>query len=550
NLEFSLPSILVQDVTPPRLLEQQNQFGEGRTYTIAFTEDIELAEGVTIEEFKTNVVATYTNVYPRVETLQASDNLWIEGTNVKLNTGDGILWRIAVQAVDVVYPIFPGGMLQDKAGNVIETAFNIPPLFLDAVLPVLGTLDYGEIHELDPFIEWSSSTSDIARRVGTNYELVQNISIAIDGGDPFSPIYATALGKLKVFLPPVFEGQEVEITLKEGQIVAASKYNSIMTIDLDSIANGEIFHTYTVKGHSSREVRTLAGFFISDDFEFRSKPFLTKHNKDDPRDQSGFFFDDPRGTIASFNAPMGIDIDNKGNIYVADLFNDRIRKITPRSEVTTAIGPRYGTSTIPLSGHFDESAALALLTHPTAVDVDSKGDIYVVDVFDTNESHSMVRKLSGGMVSTVADYSTVSFPHSYSGMEHFSKRGLEADWPDKIWVKASTQNTVGIYSIDKNDGASMEVLSENTISPMTDLQLTGNRIFATRHGGDIVEIKMENGVYTETTLIPVADIMTVLPQGLSIHSTALTVTEDGNTFYAAAFADNSLGYIIRVDYNS
>ncbi len=49
-------------------------------------------------------------------------------------------------------------------------------------------------------------------------------------------------------------------------------------------------------------------------------------------------FADGTGTEASFNGPLGIDIDHNGNLYVADAFNAMIRKITPEGVVSQFIG--------------------------------------------------------------------------------------------------------------------------------------------------------------------------------------------------------------------
>ncbi|MBL4675177.1 MAG: hypothetical protein JKY70_03075, partial [Mucilaginibacter sp.] len=46
-------------------------------------------------------------------------------------------------------------------------------------------------------------------------------------------------------------------------------------------------------------------------------------------------FADGQGQQARFEFPYGIDIAEDGNLYVADLFNNAIRKVTPEGNVTT-----------------------------------------------------------------------------------------------------------------------------------------------------------------------------------------------------------------------
>ena len=47
---------------------------------------------------------------------------------------------------------------------------------------------------------------------------------------------------------------------------------------------------------------------------------------------------DAKGERASFNAPKGLSIDNQGNLYVTDTVNRVVRKIDPQGEVTTLAG--------------------------------------------------------------------------------------------------------------------------------------------------------------------------------------------------------------------
>ena len=79
------------------------------------------------------------------------------------------------------------------------------------------------------------------------------------------------------------------------------------------------------------------------------------------------------GTAASFNEPIGIAVGPAGNIYVADFDNNKIRKITPSGVVTTLAGTGA-------TGRLDGPAASATFNFPHGVTVDDQGNVYVADL--------------------------------------------------------------------------------------------------------------------------------------------------------------------------
>jgi hypothetical protein len=82
------------------------------------------------------------------------------------------------------------------------------------------------------------------------------------------------------------------------------------------------------------------------------------------------------GTEAQFDQPSGVAVDSAGNVYVADSFNDTIRKITPSGLVTTL------ANTAGVEGSVDGIGTAAQFHYPQGLAVDSTGNLYVADRFN------------------------------------------------------------------------------------------------------------------------------------------------------------------------
>jgi sugar lactone lactonase YvrE len=93
------------------------------------------------------------------------------------------------------------------------------------------------------------------------------------------------------------------------------------------------------------------------------------------------FRDGPAGE-AQFDGPVGVAVDKQGNIFVADTYNDRIRKIAKDGNVTTLAGAGS-------PGFRDGEASSALFDTPSGVAVDDNGTVFVADT-----ANSSVRKIT------------------------------------------------------------------------------------------------------------------------------------------------------------
>jgi sugar lactone lactonase YvrE len=93
---------------------------------------------------------------------------------------------------------------------------------------------------------------------------------------------------------------------------------------------------------------------------------------------------DGTGIKAQFAYPRGLAFDKAGNLYVADSYNNRIRKISPQGEVTTFAGSGR-------EGYADGTGTEAQFTRPESLAFDKAGNLYVADM-----GNHRIRKISPG----------------------------------------------------------------------------------------------------------------------------------------------------------
>ena len=144
---------------------------------------------------------------------------------------------------------------------------------------------------------------------------------------------------------------------------------------------------------------------------------------------------DGTGAAARFAGPTGVAVDGAGNVFVADTDNNTIRKITPAGVVTTL------ARTAGSSGSADGTGADAGFYYPTGVAVDASGNVFVADT-DNNK----IRKITpAGVVTTLAGadrYSSGSADGT-GGDALFSRpKGVAADGAGNVFVADSGNNTI------------------------------------------------------------------------------------------------------------
>lgn len=155
-------------------------------------------------------------------------------------------------------------------------------------------------------------------------------------------------------------------------------------------------------------------------------------------------FSDGTGTSASFQYPMGLAFDGSGNLYVADAYNQRIRKITPSGVVSTYAG----TGAI---GSTNSTALSSTFNYPMGINFDASGNLYVAD-----RVNHMVRKITpSGVVSTLAGSGTAGYAEGNGSSAQFNAS-------NSVAVDASGT----VYLVDQNNNRVRQITPSGTVSTL------------------------------------------------------------------------------------
>lgn len=214
--------------------------------------------------------------------------------------------------------------------------------------------------------------------------------------------------------------------------------------------------------------------------------------------ERGFFGDGGKATQAGLNWPSGFFMDSEGNLFTADEYNHRIRRIDSQTGIITTV---VGTEEAGFSGDGGK-ATQARLGNPTSVFVDSENNLFIAD-----SDNVRIRRVDSqtGIITTVVG----------AGGAGFSGDGEEAtqaslNWPTGIFVDSKgnlfiadlynhcirfveniavpTTLAVGVFTpiIESPKLPAWDVNQDGTID-ISDLVLVGRHIGETGEGiiGDI-----------------------------------------------------------------
>lgn len=204
---------------------------------------------------------------------------------------------------------------------------------------------------------------------------------------------------------------------------------------------------------------------------------------------------DGTGSNARLHAPNGITVDISGNIYVADTFNNCIRKITSDGIVTTVCGSG-------IAGYAEGSANYAMFNMPDSLAIDIQGNLYILDT-----KNNRIRKVtSNGTVSTIAGDGQIGYSDGEgSKAQFYLPGGITVDPQGTLYITDAKNHRIrkitpdGIVSTIAGNGVMGYLdgkVSEAQFSYPTGIAIDMNGILYVADRGNACIRKIDSGIVT------------------------------------------------------
>jgi len=165
----------------------------------------------------------------------------------------------------------------------------------------------------------------------------------------------------------------------------------------------------------------------------------------------GYSVDSGVATTAELNHPNGLAVDAFGNIYIADMNNQIIRKVNTSGIITTVAGSYYVPSPFGYYSGDGGPATAAQLFNPSSLTIDVWGNMYIAD-----GSNNVVREVNTvGIISTIAGNNTIGY-----GGDGGAATAASLWWPSEVALDRSGN----IYIAEEENAVIRKVNTSGIIS--------------------------------------------------------------------------------------
>lgn len=195
---------------------------------------------------------------------------------------------------------------------------------------------------------------------------------------------------------------------------------------------------------------------------------------------------DGQGSNAKFRNPIGLTMDSTGNLYVADLANFCIRKITSTGVVTTFAGNPG------VAGNVDGVGTQARFGLPYSLAMDAQNNLYVSDL----NFHSIRKIQANGTVSTLAGGNGSGLADGAGTAAHFSApAGICMLNSQQLAVADTNNSLIRILNVDTGVVSTMAQASSSFNQP-SDLTVFGNYLYVADTGNNRIRRIANNSIST------------------------------------------------------
>ena len=264
-------------------------------------------------------------------------------------------------------------------------------------------------------------------------------------------------------------------------------------------------------------------------------------------------------TEALLNWPADVALDGDGELYIADEYNNRIRKVDAEGTITTVAGMKRPTLEVGEEEEEEDDenvgdhgpATSALLNRPSGVALDEEGNLYIAD-----RNHQRIRKVNAeGIITTIAGMADEGFsgdegPATSAQLDR--PGGVAVDEGGYVFIADTGNNRIRQIDPDGvittlaggEDGGEGSAMEGQFAAPRDVAVDSDGNLYVADTGNHQIQVIDDTGMVTRVAGIeglgdggPATEARLLEPAGLALVDGTIYITDTGNNRIRKVDAD-------------